>query len=125
MQNQSLLSKFYEDSSVVPTADQPGMDTTTLFASLAVVLVAVLALVGAIRRYFDALTMAVTQAAVLLRLGVNHLQAGGQIAQNAAPVPAPAVVVEISTPDNATDTQRLNTRYLRQNRLKWSRETRI
>ena len=69
MQNQSLLSKFYEDSSVVPTANQPGMDTTTLFASLAVVLVAVLALVGAIRWYFDALTMAVSQAAVLLRLG--------------------------------------------------------
>ena len=123
MQNQSLLSKFYEDSSVVPTANQPGMDTTTLFASLAVVLVAVLALVGAIRRYFDALTMAVTQAAVLLRLGVNHFQAGGQIAPSAAPAAAPVVMVELCTPINASDDTR---QFIRQTHLNnWSQETRI
>ena len=127
MQNQSLLSKFYEDSSVVPTADLPGspFNTSTLIACLIAVLVALLGLIGAIRRYFDALTAAVTQAAILFRLGVSRFQAGDQNAPRTAAVVAPIVMVEISTPDNATDTQRLNTRYLRQTRLKWSRETRI
>ena len=127
MQNQSLLNKFYEDSSIVPTADLPGspFNTSTLIACLIAVLVALLGLIGAIRRYFDALTAAVTQAAILFRLGVSRFQTGDQNAPRTAAVVAPIVMVEISTPDNATDTQRLNTRYLRQTRLKWSRETRI
>ena len=127
MQNSSLLNKFYADSSVIPTADLPGspFNTTTLIACLIAVLVALLGLIGAIRRYFDALTAAVTQAAILFRLGVARFQTGDQNAPRTAAVVAPIVTVEISTPDNATDTQRLNTRYLRQTRLKWSRETRI
>ena len=128
MQNQSLLNKFYEDSSIVPTAENSeGSDSiTTLIATLTVGIVALISLAVAIRRYFETVITVLNQIAILLRLCISFLpNIGRQIAPNvanASPGPSPPVAIEILTPNNASDDVRQSVRYARR---QLPRETRI
>ena len=128
MQNQSLLNKFYEDSSIVPTAENSeGSDSiTTLIATLTVGIVALISLAVAIRRYFETVITVLNQIAILLRLCISFLpNIGRQIAPNvanASPGPSPPAAIEILTPNNASDDVRQSVRYARR---QLPRETRI
>ena len=126
MQNQSLLNKFYEDSSIVPTAEinEGSEGVTTLVATLTVGIVALISLAVAIRRYFETVISVLTQIAVLLRLCISFLPIiGRQIAPSVANSPlAPPASIEIRTPTNASDDMRQSIRYARR---QLPRETRI
>jgi hypothetical protein len=125
MQNQSLLNKFYEDSSIVPTAENSeGSDSiTTLIATLTVGIVALISLAVAIRRYFETVITVLNQIAVLLRLCISFLpNIGRQTAPSVAIASAPPATIEIRTPTNASDDTR---QFIRQTRYQLPRETRI
>ena len=126
MQNKSLLNKFYEDSSIVPTAEntEGSESITTLIATLTVGIVALISLAVAIRRYFETVITVLNQIAVLLRLCISFLPTiGRQIAPSVANSPlAPPASIEIRTPTNASDDMRQSIRY---SRRQLPRETRI
>ena len=119
MQNKSLLNKFYEDSSIVPTAEtsEGSESITTLIATLTVGIVALISLAVAIRRYFETVITVLNQIAILLRLCISFLpNIGRQIAPNvanASPGPSPPAAIEILTPNNASDDVRQSLRFSR------------
>ena len=125
MQNTSLLIKFYEGSSIVPTAEKINgtASLTTLVTSLTVGVLALISLAVAIRRYFETIISVLNQIAVLLRLCISYLPTiGRQIAPSAAIASAPPAMIEITTPTNASDDTR---QFIRQTRYQLPLEARI